>query len=580
MNEHKQPQKIINRIQRIWPHFKGGQKMLWLSMTATVIAAFSEPLIPALLKPLLDQGFQAERFNLWFIPIILIFLFGVRGLAVYIGQYGLTIFTNNGLLNLRLEMFEKLLYSELQLFKNQSSSELTNTLVYEVLNGATMLGGATIGLIKDIFTLVALVGFLCYLDWKLTMIVLIMFPAVALVMKILSKRLFRLTKESQKATDKLAYVVEENTLAHQDIRLQGGQSDQLNRFQKLSQELKRLSIKSTMSSSAMTPITQLLAAITLSAVISIALIQSETAGQSVGSFVSFITAMLMLLAPIKHLSEIANPITRGLAALERGIDLIEKTATESCGSYVKERALGQISYQNVSFLYQGSELPAVRNFTFEINPGQKIALVGTSGSGKSTLINLLPRFINSTIGSIQLDGTELQEWDIKCLRNQIAIVSQHVVMLNGSIADNISLGKVSDEQKIMESLQNADMKSFIERLPEGIHTQVGHNAMQLSGGQRQRLSIARAFYKDSPILILDEATSALDSESENAIRDSIARLMADRTTLVIAHRLTTIQNSDLIIVMDKGDMVETGTHTSLLENNGLYAKLYTIGFNK
>jgi len=580
MNEHKQPQKIINRIQRIWPHFKGGQKMLWLSMTATVIAAFSEPLIPALLKPLLDQGFQAERFNLWFIPIILIFLFGVRGLAVYIGQYGLTIFTNNGLLNLRLEMFEKLLYSELQLFKNQSSSELTNTLVYEVLNGATMLGGATIGLIKDIFTLVALVGFLCYLDWKLTMIVLIMFPAVALVMKILSKRLFRLTKESQKATDKLAYVVEENTLAHQDIRLQGGQSDQRNRFQKLSQELKRLSIKSTMSSSAMTPITQLLAAITLSAVISIALIQSETAGQSVGSFVSFITAMLMLLAPIKHLSEIANPITRGLAALERGIDLIEKTATESCGSYVKERALGQISYQNVSFLYQGSELPAVRNFTFEINPGQKIALVGTSGSGKSTLINLLPRFINSTIGSIQLDGTELQEWDIKCLRNQIAIVSQHVVMLNGSIADNISLGKVSDEQKIMESLQNADMKSFIERLPEGIHTQVGHNAMQLSGGQRQRLSIARAFYKDSPILILDEATSALDSESENAIRDSIARLMADRTTLVIAHRLTTIQNSDLIIVMDKGDMVETGTHTSLLENNGLYAKLYTIGFNK
>jgi len=551
--------------------------MWFLAVAATVVAALTEPLIPALLQPLLDRGFNKGEFNLWIVPLTLISLFGVRGLAGFIAQIALARFTNSGLLNLRQAMFKKLLTAELPLFTNQSSSTLTNTLVYEVQTGSAMLTGAFMGLVRDTFTLLALVGYLFYLNWKLTLIVALLFPAVAYVMRVLSSRLYKLTKASQTATDNLAYVVEENVLAHRDIRLHAAQPLQRERFGQLSHSLRRLSIKSAMASAAMTPMTQMLAAVALSAVISMALVQSEGNNHSVGSFVAFVTAMLMLVAPIKHLSEVASPITRGLAAIERGLNLLESTPSESEGDFSMARCEGHICFSDISVRFGPDGTAAVDALSLNISPGETVALVGASGAGKSTLVNLLPRFIDASSGTVTLDGHDVNDWKLTSLRSQFAVVSQHVVMLSGSIAFNVALGAEIDLKKVGECLKAANLANFVRDLPQGLNTEVGHNAMQLSGGQRQRLAIARALYKDAPVLILDEATSALDSESERAVQDALENLMKNRTTLVIAHRLSTVQQADRIVVMDAGRITEIGAHADLLKRNGQYAKLYQMG---
>lgn len=573
----KKFREFFLRVSRIWPFFRPSKGAMALALCATITASFTEPLVPALLQPLLDKGFKQGSFSLWIVPASLLLLFGVRGFAGFVAQYALAKFTNSGLLNLRQAMFEKVLTARLSLFTNQSSSSLTNTLVYEVFNGSAMLTHALMSLVRDSFTLLALVGYLFFLNWKLTLIVACLFPAVAFVMHVLSSRLYRLTKASQTATDDLAYVVEENVLAHRDIRLHAAQPVQLERFKALSDSLRRLSIKSSVASAAMTPMTQMLAAIALSAVISMALIQSESNNNSVGSFVAFVTAMLMLVGPIKHLSEVASPITRGLAALERGMELIETTESESEGNFCKQRASGEIQFIGAVVEFGSDSSPAVNELTLSIHPGETVALVGASGAGKTTLVNLLPRFIDPSAGRVELDGHDLREWKLDSLRNQFAVVSQHVVMINGTIASNVALGEDVNRQRVVDCLASANLSNFIADLPSGIDTEVGHNAMQLSGGQRQRLAIARALYKDAPILILDEATSALDTESERAVQDALDRLMRNRTTLVIAHRLSTVHHAHRIVVMDAGKIIEIGSHSALMKLGGQYARLYQLG---
>jgi len=561
------------------PYF-GNLRGTWaLVGLGALVGAATEPLIPALLKPLLDRGFQRGELEIWTIPASLLALFGVRGLAGYIAQIGLTKITNSGLLAMRREMFNKILVSKLDLFSQQNSSAISNTIVFEVQNGASMLVNSILSLTRNGLSLIALTGYLFYLNWKLTLIVAAIFPAVALVMRVLTRRLHRLTKANQDATDDLAYVVEENVLAHKDIRLYAAQASQAQRFQELSESLRRLAMKSTVAGAAMTPMTQMLAAVALSAVLSVALAQSASSGTSVGGFVAFVTAMLMIIAPIRQLSEVSSPITRGLAALERGLDLIELTPSETEGTYVCQRAAGDVHFANVTVQYGLDAAPALNSFELTVRAGETVALVGASGSGKTTLVNLLPRFVDLHEGSIYVDGQEIREWNLASLRAQFAFVSQHVVMINDTIAANISLGLDLDKDRVLQCLEAASLQTLVAEMPKGIDTVVGHNAMQLSGGQRQRLAIARALYKDAPILILDEATSALDSESERSVQDALTALMRNRTTLVIAHRLSTVRHADRIVVMSAGEIVEIGTHSDLLQRGGAYARLYQMGLN-
>src|SRR3990167_4767198 len=479
---------LATRLRRLSVYF-GNQRMAWsLAVVATLVGAITEPLIPALLQPLLDRGFTQGTLQLWMVPLAILGVFFVRGVAQFVGQYALARIANEGMLTLRQSLFDRVLAAEMGLFSRQSASTLSNTVVYEVQTGATLLVQALLGVSRDGFTLVALLVYMLYLNWQLTLIVAVVVPGVAWIMKTLSRRLYHLTKSSQQATDELAYVVEENVLAHRMVRLHGAQPGQAGRFAALSQSLRRLAIKSTIASSAMTPLTQLLAAAALSAVICVALWQSRTAGTAhdvtVGGFVAFITAMLMLIAPIRRLADVASPITRGVAALERGLRLMCDTPAEQGGHHAPAQVHGAIRLEGVSVAFGADQAPALDRVSLSVQPGEIVALVGPSGAGKTTLVNLLPRFVPRSAGQILLDGPALQEWDLATLRAQFALVSQDVVMFNDSIAANVALGQTVDTQRVHECLAAANLADHVAALPQGIDTVVGHNATQLSGDRK------------------------------------------------------------------------------------------------
>ena len=576
MDSASPPLKI--RLARLAPFFKDSRFGFVLAIAGAIVGAATEPMIPALMKPLLDSGFKAGTLPLWSIPLALIGLFSIRGLAGFVAEYGLAWAANRGVLNLRSAMFDRLLTAQPGLFTRHTASSLTNTLTFEVQGGANQLVYSLLSLVKDSLTLVALIAYLLWLNWPLTLFVAVLFPAVALIMRTLSRRLHRLALEGQKANDELAYVVEENVLAWRIVRLHGAARSQNERFSRASELLRRLSLKSVVASATMTPVTQVMAACTMSAVIVIAVWQSSSQGGSVGSFVAFVTAMLMLVAPVKHLSEVAGPITRGLAALERGVTLINDSPVEQGGGFDPGRSLGRLELQGVSVRYRDGSASALQELSLELRAGEAVALVGPSGAGKSTLVNLLPRFIEPTSGTIRLDGQALSDWDVAALRRQFALVSQDVVLFNDSVAANVALGVAPDRERVSAALRGANLLDFIGSLPQGIDTVIGHNGGELSGGQRQRLAIARAIYKDAPILILDEATSALDSESERLVQQALETLMRGRTSLVIAHRLSTIERADRIVALDNGRVVEQGTHAELLARGGLYARLHALQF--
>ena len=571
------------RLARLWTYFSEYRLGWLIAGFGTLISALTEASVPALLKPLLDDGFTEGSLSIWVVPAAIIGLFALRGLAHFASQYALARIANEGMVKLRAQLFGRLLDADLSLFSRQSASQLANTIVYEVQTGTTLLVQAILNLARDSFTVVALMGYLLYLNWSLTLIVLVLVPIVGIIMKVMSRRLYRYTRLAQATTDELAYVVEENVLAHRMVRLHGAQAQQAHRFDDLSRHLRSLSIKATSASAGAMPLAQMAAAVALSVVIAIALHQGQSSdGRSitVGGFVAFIGAMLMLIQPLRRLTDVVGPVTRGLAALERGLDLMAEVLPEPAPAKPSlevptPRACGEIKLEHVSVRYGSEGELALSDLSLHVRAGETVALVGPSGSGKTTLVNLLPRFVLPASGHILLDGTDIGEWPLPALRAQFALVSQDVTMLNDSVAANVALGATAiARDRVQRCLEDANLWGHISALPQGMDTVLGHNATQLSGGQRQRLAIARSLYKDAPVLLLDEATSALDTESERLVQQAIARAMVGRTTLVIAHRLSTIEHADRIVVMEQGSIVESGTHAELIQTGGLYARLH------
>jgi subfamily B ATP-binding cassette protein MsbA len=452
------------------------------------------------------------------------------------------------------------------------------------------MGGMLISLVRDLLTVIGLMGYLLYLNWRLTLVVFVIFPIIAYVMSKINKRLRSLNRQQQSMTSELAYVVEEAAAGHKIVKVHGGEDYEMRRFMEKAEQLRKFTLKAAVAGGLNQPITQLIASMALSVVLVIAIMQSASQGVTVGSFAAFITAMLLIVSPLKHLADINQPLQRGLTAAEMIFQLIDQPIEEEKAqtSNLKrlDKAKGEITFEDLSFSYDQEEgrKDTLRNINLGIKPGEVVAFVGPSGGGKSTLVNLLPRFYRPKSGRIVLDQIPIEEIVLTDLRKQIAFVSQDVILFNDTIAANVaygsSTGDAIDRGRVIEALEAANLSNLLSELPDGIDTQIGDNGNRLSGGQRQRLAIARAIYKDAPILILDEATSALDSESERQVQEALDRLMAGRTTLVIAHRLSTIEHADNIAVLDRGEIVEYGPHRELITKNGLYASLHRLQFSE
>ena len=568
---------LPNKLRLLRPYFAGTLWAFILSAVAAAVSGACEGAVAWLMKPLVDQGLQKPNFPIWAIPLAIVVLFTLRGLAGFVVNYTLAWAANHATLRLRTRMFERLLDAHPQVFVARTASSLINTVVYEVLNGVNLLVGAVQTVLKDTFTVIALLGTLLYLNWQLTLFIAALVPAVGIAMRVFGRRMHRITRESQLAVDRLAYVVEENVLAWRIVRMHGAERSQRQRFEGASAALRRLLLKSTVASSVVTPVTQLMTACALAAVIGVALWQSNHGGMTAGAFVAFITAAIAVATPLRRLTDVAGPVSRGLASVERGLELIDRAPRESGGTHAPGRARGELSLRGVTMRFGDAAL-ALDGIDLDLRAGETIALVGPSGAGKSTLVNLLPRFLDPTAGSVALDGVPLPQWSLHALREQFALVSQDVVLFNDTVAANVGFGTAVDPERARAALVAANLADFVDSLPQGMDTLIGHNGTQFSGGQRQRLAIARAIYKDAPILILDEATSALDSESERLVQQALEVLMRGRTSIVIAHRLSTIERADRIIALDAGRVVEQGSHTELLAHGGLYARLHALQF--
>ncbi|MES2106644.1 MAG: lipid A export permease/ATP-binding protein MsbA [Pseudomonadota bacterium] len=565
---------------RLWQSIRQYRAHLLVTLLTMLGTALTEIMLPNVFGYLLDHGFKkGAHIALWKIPTAVIGIFVLRGICTFITSYLMTWVATRMLNSMRAQVFAKILSVPIRFYQSESTGRVINTIMFEAQMIVEMFKVSVTTLIRDSLTVAALLGYLFWVNWQLTLVTLVLIPALALLVRNVSKRLRRLNQSQLEVNNELTQVIEETTRAHQVIRVFGGQQYEQKRFDDKNEKLRGYSMRTTVAVATTTPLTQILAACAVSVVIVLAVLQAMDNQTTAGDFVKFILAMLMILTPLKHLADLNGPMQRGMAAAESVFAMMDTEAELDSGKDLPARASGKLEFVQTGFTYPGQESSALRDINLSIRPGETIALVGMSGGGKTSLVNLVPRFYAPDRGDVFLDGISLQDISLRSLREQIAMVSQNVVLFDDTVEANVAYGDPQpDPARVAAAVQAAHLGEVVKDLPNGLQTMIGDNGMRLSGGQRQRMAIARAIYKDAPILILDEATSALDSESERAVQQALDELMLGRTTLVIAHRLSTIERADRIVVLVDGQIVEIGTHAELLAAEGVYANLYRLQF--
>ena len=573
MNSKQVYIRLLGYVKPYW-------KTLAFSVLLLSLLAATEPLFPMMMKPLLDEGFTNKdaTFMQW-VPIFVVGLFLVRGILTFTSSYASSWVANRLVTDLRALMFSQLTTLPTTYFDHHSSGSLTSKIAYDVNNVTGAATQALTTIVRDTLSLVALLGWLFWLDWKLTIVTLALIPFITIITRYFNSRLRNISGQSQRSMADLTHRIEEASSGHKIIKIFNAQKYEQDRFQLRNEQQRGLAMRATVAASALVPLVQILASFSIALIIWMALNQNDGGTVTAGGFVSYLTAMLMLLPPLKRLTGITATIQKGLAAAESVFEILDEPEEKSAKHQQIPQLNGCIQFNNISFIYPHTEQVILDNFSLEIKCGDTVALVGPSGSGKTTVSNLLARFYNTKSGSITIDEQSISDISLTTLRESISLVSQDIRLFNDTIAANVAYAEVNpDINKVKSALIAANAWEFVTNLPNKLNTMSGQNGVRLSGGQRQRIAIARAFYKDAPILILDEATSALDTESERSIQAALEQLMKNRTTLVIAHRLSTIEHADNIVVMKDGSIVEQGRHAQLIKKSGLYKHYYKLQF--
>ncbi|KAE9538326.1 lipid ABC transporter permease/ATP-binding protein [Ursidibacter maritimus] len=583
IDEMTQDQSTWQTFKRLWPMISPFKLGILVAMVAMVFNAAADAYLITMLKPLIDEGFggQADRNFLKVMAFIVVGLIFARGLTSFVSSYCLAWVSGKVVMTMRQRVFKHLMFMPVTFFDQNSSGKLLSRITYDSEQIASSSASALQSVVREGVYILFLVITMFYYSWRLSLVLFIIGPLIAILIRVVSKRFRTLSRNMQESMGSMTESAEQMLRGHKVVLSFGGQKVEEERFNRTSNDMRRKGMKMMAATAISDPIIQVIASLALAVVLFVAG-SPEIMGDSLtaGEFAAVIGALMGILRPLKTLTNVNALFQRGMAACQTLFTLFDLPTEKDNGTYQTQRAKGDIRFENVTFTYYGKEQPALKNISFDLAAGKTLALVGRSGSGKSTIANLITRFYDIDAGNIYLDNQPIQNYTLNNLREQCAIVSQQVHLFNDTIANNIAYAAKDkySRAEIEQAAKAAYAMEFIEKMPQGLDTIIGENGVNLSGGQRQRLAIARALLRNSPVLVLDEATSALDTESERAIQAALDELQKDRTVLVIAHRLSTIEKADEILVVDHGQIIERGTHSELLAQNGAYKQLHSLQF--
>tara|TARA_B100001059_G_scaffold145965_1_gene145903 strand:- start:1004 stop:2752 length:1749 start_codon:yes stop_codon:yes gene_type:complete len=569
-------------FKRLWTYIRLYKAGLGVAVIALIINAVSDTYMISLLKPLLDEGFgSAESDFLRTLPLIIFAMMFIRGVSSFVSTYCLSWVSGNVVMEIRRKIFSHFMHMPVSFFDKEQTGALLSRITYDSEQVSAATSKALVSIVREGASIIGLLTLMFWNSWQLSLVLFAVAPLVAWAVSIVSKRFRKISKNMQTSMGHVASSAEQMLKGHKVVLTYGGQDLEKHRFDKVSNQMRQQSMKLVTAQAAANPIIQMIASVAIVVVLVLASVDSIKAELTPGTFTVVFSAMFGLLRPLKALTNVTSEFQRGMAASTTLFGLMDLDTEQNTGTLKPETVSGDVAVKDVTFTYEGAEKAALDNVSFNIPKGKTVALVGRSGSGKSTIANLFTRFYDVDSGSIELDGHDIRDYELKNLREHFALVSQSVHLFNDTVANNIAYAaedKYSREQ-IEHAAKLAHASEFIEGMENGIDTVVGENGASLSGGQRQRIAIARALLRDAPVLILDEATSALDTESERAIQSALEELQKDKTVLVIAHRLSTIEQADEILVVDDGQIVERGPHAELIAHDGAYAQLHRIQFS-